>query len=185
MINPAANADLAAERWAPTLPADLDPALASWLQEKGSLTQRIQSVCHSATSFNLRVIKHHFDLPHRDELTLLNVPGRVRTREVVLRNGNTPYVFAHSIVARADITGAWACMEGIGEQSLGSVLFSDPAVTRGELSFHCCNARHPLYRKAIDFCSVPPSQLWARRAVFLREDRPLVVTEVFLPAILG
>ena len=174
--------------WLTELPDKLPPLLADWLQEKGSLTQRVQSICSPVTSFNLRVIKHHFELPHRDELSLLNVPGRVRTREVLLRNGSTALIFAHSIVSRADLAGAWACMDGIGDQSLGSVLFADPAVTRSELRFHCCNPNHPLYRKAVDYCagppSEPPSELWARRAVFLRDNRPLVVTEVFLPVLL-
>src|SRR5262245_53482366 len=109
--------------WDATLPSNLPPDLASWLQEQASLTQRVQSICAPVTSFNLRVLRHDFDLPHRDELALLNVKGRVRTREVLLRNGNTALIFAHSIVARNDLANAWASMDGVGGRSLGSVLF--------------------------------------------------------------
>lgn len=169
--------------WGSTLPAALPADLHSWLHETHSLTQRVQSVCPPHAPFNLQVLCHDFALPHRDEVALLGSHGRVRSREILLCRGRTPLIFAHSIVARADLRAAWASMDGIGGRSLGSVLFADPAVSRGTLHYHCCTPRHPLYQKAAPWCATRPEQLWARRAVFLRDNRPLVVTEVFLPAL--
>lgn len=171
--------------WRSQLPADLPPVLRSWLCEQTSLTQRVQASCSVDAPFNLRVLRHDFALPHRDEAALLATPGRVRTREVLLCAGNTPLIFAHSVVARADLRGAWASMEGVGGRSLGSVLFADAAVSRNALYFKCCAQHHPLHVKAKHGCPERPLELWARRAVFLREQRPLVVTEVFLPSIMA
>ena len=171
--------------WSSQLSPKLSATLHGWLTEQGSLTQRVQSVCTPAASFNLRVLRHDLALPHRNEVALLASHGRVRTREILLCRGKTPLIFAHSIVARGDLYKAWASMDGIGGRSLGSVLFVDPAVQRGTLHYRRCDARHPLYQKALRWCGhiERPDFFWARRAVFVRDNRPLVVTEVFLPAL--
>ena len=50
--------------------------------------------------------------------------------------------------------------------------------------FRAIGRHHPLYRRASALLEARPAALWARRSIFLREDVPLLVTEVFLPAIL-
>jgi chorismate--pyruvate lyase len=44
--------------------------------------------------------------------------------------------------------------------------------------------RHPLYRHAAVHVDAPPRALWARRSLFSLENHPILVTEVFLPALL-
>lgn len=172
--------------WLPHLPADTPLPLRAWLRERASLTQRVKSVCKESAPFSLRVLRHDFAAPHGDERKLIDAPGDVRCREILLMRGSVPLVFAHSVVARRDLRGAWASMDGIGGRSLGSVLFADHRVRRGALHYRRLDARHPLFRKAVRWCGeFAPQTLWARRAVFLHGGRPLVVTEVFLPAVLS
>lgn len=171
--------------WRPRIPHTLPPALRSWLGETGSLTRRVQQACSAPAPFSLRVLTRGFAPAHRDELPLLGQHDRARIREILLMRGDTPLVFAHSVISHRDLCGAWAILDGIGGRSLGSILFSDHCVERGALHFRRLDARHPLYRKALPWCGgVAPTELWARRAVFRRQGRPLIVTEVFLPEIL-
>jgi chorismate--pyruvate lyase len=175
--------------WLPYLPQNLPNSLPitlrSWLAETGSLTQRVQRVCTPDQPFSLQVLRRGFSAAHRDELPLLGLHDRARMREILLKRGEVPLVFAHSVISHRDLHSAWAILDGIGGRSLGTILFSDHTVRRGALHFRRLDARHPLFRKALPWCkNVQPLELWARRAVFERKGRPLIVSEVFLPQIM-
>lgn len=177
--------NLDAGGWLPRIPQSLPPALRAWLGETGSLTRRVQSVCTAEQPFSLQVLARGFASAHRDELPLLGLHDRARFREILLKRGDVPLVFAHSVISHRDLKGAWAILDGIGGRSLGSILFHDHTVERGALHFRRIDARHPLFRKALPWCGgAHPGELWARRAVFARHGRPLIVTEVFLPAVM-
>lgn len=171
--------------WLPRAPQSLPADLRAWLTETGSLTRRVQSVCTPAQPFSLQVLARGFAAAHRDELPLLGLHDRARFREILLKRGDMPLVFAHSVISHRDLRGAWAILDGIGGRSLGSILFHDHTVRRGALHFRRIDARHPLFQKALRWCGdEQPGELWARRAVFERLGRPLIVTEVFLPAVM-
>lgn len=173
--------------WLPRAPHSLPPRLREWLCETGSLTQRVVNTCNAPHPFKLQLLARGFAPAHRDESPLLGLHDRARFREILLKRGDTPLVFAHSVISHRDLHGAWSILDGIGGRSLGSILFHDHTVKRGALHFRRIDARHPLFRKALPWCGsvpVPPTALWARRAVFERKGRPLIVTEVFLPAVL-
>jgi len=170
--------------WRSRAPQSLPPALRQWLTETGSLTQRVLSSCSAAQPFSLQLLRRGFAPAHRDELPLLGLHDRARVREILLKRGDTPLVFAHSVISHRDLKGAWAVLDGIGGRSLGSVLFHDHTVKRGPLHFRRIDARHPLFAKALPWCgAAQPTALWARRAMFERRGRPLIVTEVFLPEV--
>jgi len=106
-------------------------------------------------------------------------------REVLLVADGVPVVFAHSITAPASLRGAWRALGRLGERPLTATLFGDRRVMRGPLAFRALDERHPLHRRVAELGLELPARLWARRSQFLRHDRPLLVTEVFLPAVLA
>ena len=77
--------------------------------------------------------------PTRRSAIGMHRPGRVWEREVLLRCDGVPVVFAHTVVPMSATAADWPLFSALGERSLGSTLFYDPLVTRGELEF----ARHP------------------------------------------
>lgn len=175
-----------ATRWnAHPARAGAPAALRPWLADPGSLTARIVARCDR---FAVHVLGERRALPCRDEHALLDLPpGRhAWTREVLLVADGVPVVFAHSVLAPRDLTGAWHMARAIGSRPLGAALFADPGIRRGPLSAARLVATHPLHRRAAaalaESGALPP--LWARRSRFDRQGRPLLVTEVFLPAIL-
>jgi chorismate--pyruvate lyase len=63
------------------------------------------------------------------------------------------------------------------------LLFTDPLVRRAPFEYARVDARHPLWKRARQVFGHDFPTLWARRSLFHREGRPLMVTEVFLPTI--
>lgn len=156
---------------------------APWLREEGSLTRRIQRCCDV---FTVRPLRSGLGRIAHDEAALLDQPpGRhAFLREVFLYADGKPVVFAHSACAPAHLRGAWGAVRGLGNRSLGTLLFTHPLVHRQGLHFQTLGFHHPLYQRAAVVLGDAPPRLWARRSLFCLHDAPLLVTEVFLPEIL-
>ena len=153
--------------------------LHAWLTDRGSLTARLML---EVPQFNLVRIQQRLQPPNHDERRELKVRMHeyAVVREVLLRDGTTPLVFAHSVVARANLQHAWRGLSRLGSQPLGAMLFQDPTVSRLPMEYKKMDARHPLYRRAAAIAPVVTQTLWARRSVFIKQGRALLVTEVFL-----
>lgn len=159
-----------------------ETALALWLHDHGSLTQRIRQRCEN---FSVRPMNSSLARVAYDEAALLGLaPHRLAySREVFLYADGKPVVFAHSTCAAKDLRGAWQAMRGLGNRSLGTLLFTHPLVKRQSLHYKALRYPHPLYKNAA-VLGAPPQRLWARRSLFTLQGAPLLVTEVFLPEIL-
>lgn len=169
--------------WQP-LPVCGNAHLRRWLVERGSLTRRIEQRCRG---FRVEVLSQRIQAISRDESALLGVGARARcvVREVTLNCARQPVVFAHSVVEPRAVRGAWRMLATLGSRPLGAALFADPRVRRFELRFRVLNPQHQLYRRACSLLVRPPACLWARRSLFVLCGSRLLVTEVFLPAILA
>lgn len=168
--------------WRPA-PLTMSPQINGWLQNSGSLTLRIQQRCNN---FRVEPVFQSLATAGSDELTILKLrPGELaHVREVYLYCGKTPVVFAHYVVARKDLRGAWCGMSKLGNKSLGTMLFTNPIIKRMSFGFRKLNPTHPLFYRACKNLSVLPDKLWARRSLFSLNGQPILVTEVFFPAIL-
>lgn len=156
----------------------------AWLIDRGSLTHRIRMRC---TTFSVRALDQRLARPCRDELAeiRLHVRELAVVREVFLYCKATPVVFAHTVLKRADLRDRWHSVATLGDKPLGAALFANPRVARLPLHFKKLTSRHELFRRAQCVLRRPPDCLWARRSLFVVESAPLLVTEIFLPGILG
>jgi chorismate--pyruvate lyase len=159
--------------------------LRHWLTGEGSLTAKL--IAHSR-AFRVQRLHQHTGLCLADEASPIGMArrGRVWEREVLLRCDGAPVVFAHTVVPMSATAADWPLFNALGERSLGSTLFGDPAVTRGPLEYARIRAGHPLMaraRAALGDTSIPV--LFARRCLYRRHHGSLLVTEVFLPAVLA
>jgi chorismate--pyruvate lyase len=119
------------------IPRDIDwqpaPAAARryrpWLIDRGSLTARIAERC---AGVHVRVLFQGFRRPDRDEGFLFAHRGRARVlvREIFLCCGDTPVVFAHTVLDANDLHGVWRSVAQLGTRPLGAALFADPRVVR-------------------------------------------------------
>lgn len=156
----------------------------TWLAHHGSLTRRLKQRCQG---FSVRPVRVGFVRPNRDERALLQLQaqGLAYVREVVLNCDGKPVVFAHSVVGAAALRGPWAAVTRLGSRPLGEALFSNPRVVRGRLQYRRIDARHALMRQAARAGLVDEGKtLWARRSLFFLQGHALMVTEVFMPAVL-
>jgi chorismate--pyruvate lyase len=167
-----------------SLPTCGDARLRRWLLDRGSLTRRIQVRCEN---FRLDVLSQRVATTRLDERRVIGVRRGMlcMQREVSLNCGSQSVVFAHSVVARRALKGPWRLLSKLGTRPLGAALFADPRIKRCPLRFHQLNALHPLHRRACCLLGKRPPRLWARRSLFVLCGSPLLVTEVFLPAILA
>lgn len=166
-------------------------ALRDWLTTPGSLTARL--VAHSS-SFRVQRLHQRTALCLADEALALGMPAAGRRplvweREVLLRCDNTPVVFAHTVVPMSATASDWPLFGALGERSLGTTLFGDPLVQRSVLEFARLREGHPLAQRArtalgLDGASATAQRLYARRCLYRRRRGTLLVTEVFLPAVL-
>lgn len=157
-----------------------DPILRSWLTESGSLTARCQRAC---PAFRVRLLHYGKGRALADESAGGEVGrGLARVREVVLECDGRPVIFAHTTLATAGHGRMSRWMAGLGNRSLGSLLFAYPGFQRGTIEFLRLDARHPLYRRAAALGAVGAT-LWARRSLHRLGRQQVLVTEVFLPEI--
>ena len=168
--------------WQP-LPVCDDARLRHWLLDRGSLTRRVQTRCND---FRLQLLSQRIARIDRDERMVIGVFRGVKclVREVTLNCGAQPVVFAHSGVDPRALRGPWHMLMMLGARPLGAALFADPRVARRPLRFRRLGGGHELYQRACALMRRPPQYLWARRSLFVMRGSCLLVTEVFLPAIL-
>jgi chorismate--pyruvate lyase len=165
-----------------------DRALRAWLTDAASLTLKLMS-CGSA--FRVRCLHQRTGICLADEMEMLQLRRRHRVteREVLLHCDGRPVVFAHTVLPLSASASDWPGFAGLGERPLGAILFGDPRVGRGALQYARLPMRHPLVRRANDALDAggpdairhPP---YARRRLYRRNNGAMLVTEIFLPALL-
>lgn len=178
-----------------------DAPLRDWLATKGSLTARLIA---SSDAFRVKRLHQKGALCSLEEAGPIGLPRRERVweREVLLCCDGRPVVFGHTVVPMSATASDWPLFSALGERSLGTTLFYDPKVRRGPLEFARLRAGHPLLARlhaallghARDHGDdhargqaemiVNGHVFHARRCVYRRHQGLLMVTEVFLPAVL-
>jgi chorismate--pyruvate lyase len=171
------------QAWAPSPLAAHHP-LHGWLTDSASLTARIAARCGQ---LRVKLLAQGLGRPHHDEAVLLGlrVGELACVREVLLLADDMPVVYARSLLHRDSLRAAWRMFDGLGTRPLGAALFADPLIRRGPLRAQRIDARDARYRCILRHVSLEQAgALWARRSCFVRRGHPMIVCEVFLPAIL-
>jgi len=165
-------------------PHSLPRSLRHWLSDNGSLTRRLKSCC---AVFRVVPLSTGLKRPNVDEAALLGLApdARAYVREVLLLCNEVPVVFAHSVLPYPSLRGAWNGISRLGNRPLGEALFSDHRIRRQPLSFRNLHPGHPLFHTLAQRHTLSVDKLWARRSLFCLNSHPLLVTEVFLPAIVA
>ena len=154
-----------------------------WLIDTGSLTARLQL---RYSHFAVKPVSVKYAKPIMDEATLLHLPAHKAAliRQVLLMGNHQPVVFAHSVLPRASLRGAWNGLGRLGNKPLGATLFANPKVKRTPLSYKKLSPHHALYQHATAHLTIKPTHLWARRSIFSLNCARILVTEIFLPKLL-
>jgi len=150
-----------------------DARLRVWLIDRGSLTDRL--VAQSDGEFRVEVLRQQWGRCRYDESRALGIAPqeRVLIREVILHGKQQHWVYARSILPARSLQHSLRYLKRIGTKPLGSVLFNDPHLRRGEIEIALLQADElPLKTSGAS---------WGRRSIFYLQQQPLLVSEVFLP----
>lgn len=158
--------------------------MGDWLTNRASLTARLVARCRQ---FRVQRLHQRRARCLADEFAEIGLPRseKIVEREVLLRCDGVGVVYAHTVLALTANASQWPLFAALGEKSLGSTLFNDPLVGRGQLAYARLRHTHPLAHRIaqLQLLEKPVLCLYARRSVFRRKGGCLLVTEVFLPAI--
>jgi len=90
-------------------------------------------------------------------------------------------VFARTVIPLQTMTGSVRRLARLGARPLGGLLFADPSVRRGALEIASISPGDTLYGTATGGAGgTDGAPIWGRRSVFHLDNKPLLVSEVFL-----
>jgi len=149
----------------------LIPEWRRWILDTGSLTKRLIAI--SANHFRVEVLHQSVSTPVNNERHALNMKTRQMCliREVALQCHQLPVVYARSVIPLTTLRGQERQLAYLGNKPLGAFLFQHHNMSRGPLEITTFS--HLL--------SGDDRFGWARRSVFYLNNRPLLVSEFFLP----
>lgn len=167
----------------PQLFDDYPEAPWSWILEQGSLTHRLQEGCPD--SFNLQLLgETAVNLSDTEAALLDSLPDApARVREVYLACGETPCIYAYSLIPFTTLQGGGSYLAKLGTRPLGDALFSDPLLVRGPIEVVKLNPGQFNFTNALREIEPFDNLLWGRRSVFNTGGDSLLVCEFFLPGL--
>ncbi len=142
-----------------------------WILDPGSLTRRLQTLAEG--DFSVDVLFLGWGRPNRDEQRVLDLPlGQYALiREVALRCRGEVVVKARSVIPATTLTGEERQLRYLGNRPLGAFLFRAREMRRSAIELGAMNWHEEDW-------------IYGRRSVFLLHQKPLLVSELFLPALL-
>lgn len=152
------------------------PALRQWLLDDGSLTRRLIQLC--GNDFNVQLLAACRGRARHDERRALLIRDgeQAHVREVYLCSGATPLVYARTVIPLTTLQGAARRLAHMGDRPLGALLFSSKGMRRAGIQV----SRLPGNLLQHD---LNDELVWGRRSVFYLTNKPLMVSEYFLPSL--
>ncbi len=172
-------------RWSarPSLSSPLHPStsLQNWLLDEGSLTAKLVKLSHG--QFRVEVLRQVYSRVSLNEALALRIDPHhlCLVREVILRGNDQPWVFARSIFPVSSLTGSLYRLRKQGSRSLGAFLFTQPHLKRSPIALSLISRHHAYVPANL----LGDAQVWGRRSIFSIDNKPLLVSEVFLPGFPG
>ncbi|AVP00588.1 TPA: chorismate lyase [Enterobacter ludwigii] len=153
---------LRALRYFDQIPA-LDPEQLDWLLLEDSMTKRFEQQGKTVT---VTLVQEGFvscaDIA--SELPLLPQEERYWLREILLCADGEPWLAGRTVVPESTLSGPELALQRLGNTPLGRYLFTSSELTR-------------------DFIEIGrDAELWGRRSRLRLSGKPLILTELFLPA---
>lgn len=157
--------------WQPLEAHKLAPSTSvrRWLQDEGSLTKQL--IALSGNEFQVRLETEEWINLNSPELRCQFGPvpqsHRFWSRKVMLLGKGEAWVAAHTLIPEHSFCSPLQQVLQLQNKPLGEFLFSHPGLIRSAMDFT------PAAREG-----------WGRRSLFLLFQKPVMVAEFFLPALL-
>ncbi len=183
-MNLAKSARIAALEWFPAQrlgERTVDPKLRPWLIAQGLLTERLRSAC--GDRFEMRLRDQFTGLLDMDHKLFLRAHDRAGLfREAQMFCGGRVWVFAQTVMPDSTLD-AHPWLAELGDSALDETLSALSGVERSSYEYAWLPAGAALAARALEDAGAGAAGLWARRSRFCLRAAPLMVQEIFLPAI--
>ena len=157
-----------------------------WLSNTGSLTQKIEQAI--GRKLEVQVLRDCPQSLNGDESRYFHFKlRRCRVREVLLCSNGVPLVMAHSVIPTFSSSGSNHPILRLGTKPLGAVLFSKTrkhSKIKTPRDIARLDKSSELWKKCSKNYVGLSSPLWARRTLYRLKGHPILVNEIFLPALL-
>lgn len=160
----------------------IDERLQTCLFQTGSLTRYLQEQCKG--DFQVELESEAWHLPMHDEAALLELGKSEDTfiRESWLKSDNIKLVYARTVIPRETLLGKAKVLTNLGTKPLGEILFADETTYRSDIRYAKIPDDCDLYELITDNTDNNEG-VWGRQSLFYIQNKPLLITEVFLPEI--
>lgn len=158
----------------------VEAPLRAWLIGKGLLTQRLRA--RHGDRYTHQVLEQwsgQLEQGHRSTLSVTDDTGLFR--DVSMCCGDQAWVFERTITPDSTLC-AHPWLAELGDSALGETMSDLAAVDRGAYEYAWLPAEGPLPTRALRDAGLAPVGLWGRRTRVKLRGAPLLVHEVFLPA---
>ncbi|WP_319558286.1 chorismate--pyruvate lyase family protein [Thiomicrorhabdus sp.] len=155
----------------------------SWLSTPTSLTARMRSLC---PDLEVEILSERYEVPLLSEAAklLMERNEEAWVRCVLLKCGQNNWVYARTVIPRLDALNPWHELQQLGTQPLGEILFELPNLERSPFEFSKDSLSYwPRLSEKLANPKLHNKPGFARRSVFVRQNAPLLLTEVFLPGL--
>lgn len=160
------------------LPSKKMPAnIRSWLFDASSLTARL--IRYGSGDFRVELLSQKIRRPRRDEAKALGISNQqfALIRQVHLCFGSQVMVYARTVIPLSTLTGSERSYGNLGCRPLGVMLFADRSMRREEVMVTKLSPDNSLYKNT----GAQDEAIWGRRSIFHVGDKPLLVSEYYLP----
>jgi len=158
--------------------------LKKFIFESGSLTRLLQKKCTGR--FDISLINESWCKALPDEMRVLSLRNNENSfvRESYLSCNNEKLVYARTIIPRKTLDRKNQKLTRLGHSPLGEVLFKNKKAHRKNIKYGKISLQDISHSK-ITLDEKIPYSLFARQSIFYINSKPLLVIEIFLPALMG
>lgn len=178
------------KKWSSELPENLPEQIISCFTSADSMTDQLKSCAKEISeTFSLNLLDESwFDILPDDIKTrmALQENERFKFRQTHLCVAGKPYIYAQTYFPLSTLEDPQTQLAGLNAKPLGEVLFKNPSTVRSAFEYDRLIPGDNLYEQAFQTLveEEKPEELFARRSVFHIEGHPLMVLEVFMPALI-
>jgi chorismate--pyruvate lyase len=152
-----------------------------WLIGKGLISLRMKAVC--GEHFTLQLIDQWTGLltdAHRAALRIQDNAGLFR--DVEMSHRSNVWVFAQTVIPDSTLC-AHSWLAELGDTALGETLSDLSGVERSSYEYAWLPVSDPVTARALRDAEIKPAGLWGRRSRVSLRGAPLLMQELFLPAV--
>jgi chorismate--pyruvate lyase len=158
----------------------VDAHVRPWLIGKGLLTQRMKEACGERFAF--RLVDQWTGLLTAAHKSALRIPDNAGLfRDVEMYCGEQVWVFAQTVMPDSTLC-AHPWLAELGDSALGETLSDLSGVERTSYEYAWLPVEEPVTARALRDAEVRPAGLWGRRSRLSLRGAPMLIQELFLPA---